>query len=408
MSISRDKLYETAFRYKKAGLWKKLWDSEVFAIKLKSGEIGYISIMGKNGEYNALGLYVGDEAFGSYRLLQGLNWAEMPDYKYHEALLQQHCLQMALESKDHFIPEELEEVRAYCKTNHLRPSGKNAYPQFIKYEPNYHPWKVQSKEDMEALNEAMEASILMAEALKEVDPEVIGIISITDEVDEVPLFEVNGNQLHTIGLIPLPYRQEEKNEYIEATNEVSIAAVKKLKQQGIWETEFLRMLEPVQNDPEETPHYPALLLCTENKSGYMLPVPLAEFVEEHPQQLIEEFAKAWKMQGIRPKEVRCRDERTFAMIKDFCEKVGAKVRIYTKEMPALDEAEQALFDRTLGKDSEEAAQQLEQAIDAILNMSKEELRLMPKPMMEELKLLIAHEVFPEDIAQELRDKLKGL
>lgn len=33
---------------------------------------------------------------------------------------------------------------------------------------------------------------------------------------------------------------------------------------------------------------------------------------------------------------------------------------------------------------------------------------MPKPMMEELKLLIAHDVFQEEIAQELRDKIKGL
>lgn len=32
--MTRDMLYDTAFRYKKAGLWKKLWDNDVFAIKL--------------------------------------------------------------------------------------------------------------------------------------------------------------------------------------------------------------------------------------------------------------------------------------------------------------------------------------------------------------------------------------
>ena len=36
--MTRDKLYEVAFRYKKAGLWKKLWDNDVFAIKLKRGK----------------------------------------------------------------------------------------------------------------------------------------------------------------------------------------------------------------------------------------------------------------------------------------------------------------------------------------------------------------------------------
>ena len=46
--MPKDKLYDAAFRYKKAGIWKKLWDNEVFAIKLTCGEIGYMSIMGKS------------------------------------------------------------------------------------------------------------------------------------------------------------------------------------------------------------------------------------------------------------------------------------------------------------------------------------------------------------------------
>ncbi len=99
--MTRNDLYDVAFRYKKAGLWKKLWDSEVFAIKLKNGEIGYVSIM-----------------------------------------------------------------------------GKNAYPQFIKYEPGYYPWKVQTKEDIDALYEAILASCLLADVLRTTTPETIGIISI--------------------------------------------------------------------------------------------------------------------------------------------------------------------------------------------------------------------------------------
>ena len=34
--MTRNDLYDVAFRYKKAGLWKKLWDNDVFAVKLKS------------------------------------------------------------------------------------------------------------------------------------------------------------------------------------------------------------------------------------------------------------------------------------------------------------------------------------------------------------------------------------
>ena len=406
--MTREKLFETAFRYKKAGLWKVLWDSELFAIKLKDDKIGYVSIMGKNGEYNGLGIYIGDEGFSSYRLLQNLDPYMLSEYKYRETVLQQNCLQVAFGSKEDLPPEELEETRIYAKEHGIRLSGKNAYPQFIKFDPGYFPWKVQTDDDMEALYEAMEASIMLAEVFTTTTPEVIGIIPVTPDETEVPLFERRGDQLHTIGLIPLPPIKEEKYEYIKATNDVAIAGLKKLKQQGIWEMEFIRMLEPVQNNPEEVPHYPALILAAEKESGYMLPVPLVEFAEKDPKKLLDEFAKAWKLQKIRPKEVRCRDERTFAMVKDFCEKIGSKVSIYTGEMPALDEAEEALMDKTLGQDPEEAISQLEKVIDEILGMSRSELNMIPQPMIDELKMLIEHEVFPEDIAKELKNKLKGI
>ena len=40
----------------------------MFAIKLKTSEIGYVSIMGQLGEYNALALYIGDEGFKRRKL----------------------------------------------------------------------------------------------------------------------------------------------------------------------------------------------------------------------------------------------------------------------------------------------------------------------------------------------------
>lgn len=114
------------------------------------------------------------------------------------------------------------------------------------------------------------------------------------------------------------------------------------------------------------------------------------------------------MQGCYPKELRCRDERTYALLKDICEKTEVKVRIYEKEMPMLDEAEEALLEDTLGDDPEEAMNQFADIIDMILNMSKSELKMIPKPMIEELKMMMDHDIFPNDIATELKEKLKGI
>ena len=188
--FSKDKLYDAAFRYKKAGIWKKLWDNEVFAIKLTSGETGYISIMGRDGSYCALGLYIGEDGFQGYRAIVNINGFTGDPFLDHELLLQQNSLQMALENKEFLLPEELDEVRSYAKRNDIRLSGKNAFPQFIKYEPNYHPWKVQSKEDQQALLEALEAAILLSDLLRTAKPKELGIISITPDTKEVPLFEM--------------------------------------------------------------------------------------------------------------------------------------------------------------------------------------------------------------------------
>lgn len=406
--MTRNDLYDIAFRYKKAGIWKKLWDSEVFAIKLKNGEIGYISIMGKNGEYNALGLYIGEAGFGSYRGLANLGGPTGSPFRDHELILQQNCLQAALEIKEDLMPEEVEEVKAYAKKNDIKLSGKNAYPQFIKYEPGYHPWKVQTKEDIDSLYEAMLAACLLADILKTVSPEAMGIISINPYTQTVPLFEINGQELIEAGFTSLPGDLEEHYDYAVADNQIALASVKKLPRKGIWETELICMMDPVQNSPEETPYYPFLLLVVESKSFYMLPVPIVEHAEKNPQKVLQAYANAWKSQGCYPKEVRCRDERTYALLKDFSEKTDVKISIYKKAMPALDDAEDALLDHSLGEDEDETLDMLEDAVDAILSMDKAELKMMPKQLLDELRLMISHNIFPRDIAEALEKKLKGI
>lgn len=405
MKITRNNLYDAAFRYKKAGLWKKLWDNDVFAIKLKSGETGFVSILGKNGEYNALNLYIGEEGFQSYRKMAdyATDFTRSP-FKDHEMLIQQVCLQMALEEKDYIMPEELDEVRAYAKKNGIRLSGKNAYPQFIKYERFCHPWKVKTEEDMNALYEALEAAVLVAEELKNRKPVDIGIRRIQPYTKEVPLFEVKGGKLQSIGYALLPQDAEEEYAPVIAESELDVAKLKKLPKKGIWETELITMMNYVQEDPEETPYYPLLLLVVGSKDGYMLPVPMIERAEKNLQGLLTTFAEGWKKYGSGPKELRCRDERTFALLKDICEKSGIRIKLYKGAMDALDDAEEALLERTEGTGEDEVIEM----VRSLLEISDEELRVMPQPLIDQLWYMIENDMLPEDIAEELGERLKGL
>lgn len=41
-----------------------------------------------------------------------------------------------LAARDDLYPKEVEEVRAYARAHGVRLAGKNAYPQFVKFQPN--------------------------------------------------------------------------------------------------------------------------------------------------------------------------------------------------------------------------------------------------------------------------------
>lgn len=109
-----DKLYQLAFEYKKTKLWKILWDTQVFAVKLSDGNMGYISIMGMAGEHCALALYIGADGLDSFRTIAKANQFMMAPMEFQESLLQQNCLQCVFEGKDVLSEEEREEAKKLC------------------------------------------------------------------------------------------------------------------------------------------------------------------------------------------------------------------------------------------------------------------------------------------------------
>lgn len=46
-SMKKSDFFKLAFLYRKTKVWNFLWDTEIFAIKLDDGQIGYVSITGR-------------------------------------------------------------------------------------------------------------------------------------------------------------------------------------------------------------------------------------------------------------------------------------------------------------------------------------------------------------------------
>ena len=121
--------YDLAYAFKKAALWKKINEEELFAIRLpakktSSKHIGYCLIMGRNGEHRALAVYVGEEGFSSYRRIM------TDEHQSFADMLTQDCIQCSMERKEDLSEDELLEIREYCQESGV--PFRAPFPQFTR------------------------------------------------------------------------------------------------------------------------------------------------------------------------------------------------------------------------------------------------------------------------------------
>lgn len=110
-------------------------------------------------------------------------------------MLKQSCLQVAFETKGELREEELAEVRDYAKKHGIRLSGKNAYPQFLKYVPNKYPWNLLSEKEETYIEETLKIAINIAGQLNGKSAQDIGIKAIDGETEKVVLFKLDNQKI---------------------------------------------------------------------------------------------------------------------------------------------------------------------------------------------------------------------
>ncbi len=382
-----DQLYELAFLYKKTKLWQKLWDTQLFAITLTEGRTGYISIMGAGGEHNALALYIGQEGLDSYRKMVTLHESAVDPLVFKERLMSQKCLQCAFESKDELSKEEREEAKCYAKAHGIRISGKNAYPQFVKYEPYCYPWFLQNDQDQQDLCQALSAAIALSQLLEEQQPETLGFCDIRSGVIEIPLLAQQEDH-YAIGRTEILPEQEDQYPTPVISNDMAMAKVKKLKKMGVWECQIVRIPQAVQDEPGQPPVFPVIFLAVERTSSFLLPVSPVKQYEEQPEQLLENFLEACLKQETYPAKMSVRDQRTFAFAEEFCKKLKIRLRL-EEELPVLEDVKADFFHRFGGMSEEEEQEELVEMLEVMQNLSEEELAELPPELLQRLEELSA-------------------
>lgn len=393
-----DQLYKLAFEYKKTKLWTLLLDIELFAVLLSDGRIGYISILGRYRELHGLNLFIGEEGLASFRTIVKMDNQMMLPWEYQEHLFQQSSYQCVFVSKDDLKKEEREEVKAYARLHQIKISGKNAYPQFLKYRPNYFPWNIQDSKEQGFLCEALSAAIALAKLLEGKKPQDIGIKRFEGETDSVLMLEQEGNT-YALKQIKLPKAKPMEFPEPIAGNDILIANLKRAPRSGVWECGLVRYPKPVQLDTEEVPVFPIMIFAVESATDYLLPVSPAEHYEEKPENLLNLFMEALLQENIRPIEIKAQNERTYAFVKSMCDRLKIKLSI-DEDLPMLENAQSEFWLR-FGEDDAPNLEDSLDILDSLLDMAEEQIDCLPRELLEQLSIVMEEGDLPDALNKKI-------
>lgn len=396
--MNNDKLYELAFKYKKTKLWNILWDTDLFAVKLSDGRIGYISIMGAAAEHCALGLYIGDEGFNSLRSIIETSEIDFDSFEYREVFIQQSCIQCAFVNKAELSERERREVKDYTARNNIRLSGKNANPKFLKYIPNCFPWHIETDEDADLLCEALSAAVELSALLKDKKPSMLGINSIDEETKEIAML-VPQDGGYIFDKTRVPQKKPIKYPAPEFYNDIAAAKLNKAKRQGVWECEIIRFPEPIQDKPDEIPRFPVILFAVEISTGCGIPIVPVSRYEENPQKMLDLFVDAVLQQESCPVEIRVRDCRTYEFARSFCKRLNIVLK-KVSELPALEEMEDDFW-RHFGTVDKDDLDSVIEMLEDLFDLDEDEIEDMPEAVVEQIRTAAEEGLLPDELTRKI-------
>lgn len=395
-----DRLYELAFAFRKTKLWKYLYDSDLFAVSLPNGEIGYCSIMGLLGEHLALALYVGNKGLDSYRLLLDLGERNMSPLKAQEFMLAQNCLQCSFESKDALTPQELSSARAYAAAHGLTIRGAKAFPQLLRYQPAHYPWPISGQEDLQLIGTALEAALAVSETLKHTQKAQLGFSGDSAQDRSIPLLTAS-EEGFIWSLHPLPPRETVQYPEPVLRDDLLRARLKKMKRRrGIWVCDVVMVPHPTMIDEASAPVFPYMLLTAVRETETVLPTEIAPDLESGAELLLGALGNQMLEHGI-PKTIQVTDQRTCALLKNLAEQLGIRLALQP-ENELLDEMEENLLEYFDTQEPEMIEDEIMLFSEIFMALDDATLLTMPDDLWGQLYSLACQGILDEDTAKRIQ------
>jgi len=324
-------VYTQAFAYKKTKLWKKLWDSQIFAVRFADGETGYCSVMGRNGEHIALGVYVGESGFYSY-----CSAIEQPsgidDFHRMEYMFSQDCLMCSFVYKSELSPDEIAALNAYCAKNAVTLRGSHACPQIQRIRPLHIPWPVREDADKQYLSQALEAAVEVARRLETSAPEQLCLEEGSPFEHPIPLL-VKTPEGYDWQRISAPPKKAAEYPGAGRLSDIHLRRATLAKKQGdTWACDVFLLPNPISGEEGETgepynaPYLPWVQMVYSMDEDVVLDTTACKekdsYTDVFPNKLLELMGRLG-----RPRRLLTITRRSEALYQDVAEETGVKLEL---------------------------------------------------------------------------------
>ncbi len=328
------KLFESTIRAKELAPWNWMGETDIFGVENpETGEIGFVSVMGEEGEHYAIAVYLGAEGLYSYWDFRML--ASSVPFLPPEALLGMTHLQTAFEDRKTLHKKD----RALIKNLGFKFRGENAWPMFRSYRPGCFPWYLEADETSMLLY-ALEQLPDLARRF-ETNPDLLHAIPDDNYLVRVRR-EKDGTQVW-----------EDEIKYIARPKSPNIPlmmdmeALEHLKQQPkkrlTLQVDFFVFFSPVQ-EQEERPVFPHMLMIVESESGVVMaselltPTPnMSAMWGSVPMCMAQVLARA----NIVPTTIQVTNPLLPSLLQPLARELNCKFR-QVRSMPALEAAKESM------------------------------------------------------------------
>lgn len=348
----QDNLIEAALQFRNTKLWEVLQDSNLFAVKVSSGEMVYCSVMGNISDEYSLGMYKGDEGLRSY-----YDTVSVSSFDYYNVLSVKstfdYVICMYSNAKDMIFPQEKEHIKQVAKERGLKICRSQGYFDFLRHRPLKIEGSVSDPQEQQWAMESLQGAVFMAKALKGKSIEELGFNDNGGYFPEnggavVPLVTMEEDGYH-IGQTVLPKKVDFVYPEIPYDNDFGVMKFKDAYHHPDFKVQCRVFPIPVNDNPEDERVSFAVFSGCRDKDNYLFePVMEGNFPDNCKIALTRMGEIFLRDAEVFPSVMEVGDGLSKAVLKDFCQKCNIKLKEVPSEKLGMDEEISRILMMTFG------------------------------------------------------------